>query len=77
MLKEGDRGAGVARLQDFVRFFQFADFSRSDGQFGPRTVQAVKKAQQAFTDRGFYGARIDGEYGPKSAAAATRFIAGA
>jgi hypothetical protein len=75
-LQEGDAGAAVARLQDFVRFFHFADFARSDGQFGPRTAKAVRNAQQAFADRGLYAARIDGEYGPKSAAAAARFIAG-
>lgn len=76
VLKLGDKGANVARLQDFVRYFKFADFTTSDGEFGPRTESAVKRAQTELTTRKLYTAPIDGEYGPRSAAAATQFLAG-
>lgn len=51
VLRRGDRGADVARLQDFVRFFRFADFARSDGEFGPRTEAAVRRAQTELAAR--------------------------
>ncbi|CAN5824828.1 hypothetical protein BH20ACT4_BH20ACT4_04710 [soil metagenome] len=73
VVKDGDQGANVALLQDFLRFFRFADFSRSDGEFGPRTLKAMKQAQQAFASKGWYEAKIDGEYGPRSHVAATRY----
>ncbi|MDQ3392017.1 MAG: peptidoglycan-binding protein [Actinomycetota bacterium] len=72
VVKDGDVGANVALLQDFLRFFHFADFSRSDGEFGERTVKAVKNAQQTFAAKGWYDAEVDGEYGPRSHVAATR-----
>ena len=75
VLKRGDTGAHVARLQDFVRFFGFADFARSDGEFGPRTERAVRAAQTELAARQLYTGKVDGEYGPKSAAAAARFLA--
>lgn len=68
-------GANVARLQDFLRQFGFASFTRSDGVFGPKTFEAVKAAQQHFADKGWYPGNIDGVYGPKSAAAAARILA--
>ncbi len=73
VVKEGDEGANVAVLQDFLRFFHFADFSRSDGEFGKRTLEAMKKAQEAFAAKGWYDAKVDGEYGPRSHVAATRY----
>ncbi|MDQ3312705.1 MAG: hypothetical protein M3517_11420, partial [Actinomycetota bacterium] len=76
-LELNDKGANVARLQDFLRFFKFADFTRSDGEFGLRTQAGVKKAQQDFAGRGWYSAEIDGEYGPRSAAAAAKYLAAA
>jgi hypothetical protein len=73
-LRRGSSGADVARLQDFLRFFGYADFSRSDGVFGPRTEQAVKAAQTAFAASGWYSAAIDGIWGPKSNAAAQMMV---
>ncbi len=73
-LKHDSAGADVARLQDFLRFFKFGDFTRSDGVFGPRTDAAVKKAQQALAAKNLYGDAIDGIWGPKSAAGATQFV---
>lgn len=73
VVKEGDAGANVGLLQDFLRFFRFADFDRSDGEFGPSTLHAVKNAQQAFATKGWYDAKIDGEYGPRSHVGATRY----
>ncbi len=73
VVQEGDVGANVALLQDFLLFFRFADFSRSDGEFGTRTLQAMKKAQEAFAAKGWYDAAIDGEYGPRSHVGATRY----
>jgi hypothetical protein len=79
-LKLGSTGAGVGRMQDFLRMFGFADFTRSDGVFGPRTEAAVKKAQEAFAAKGWYPPppkSIDGRWGPKSGAAATQWMAAA
>lgn len=73
VVKQGDVGANVALLQDFLRFFRFGDFSRSDGEFGPNTLKAVKKAQQAFVAKDWYDGKIDGEYGPRSHVGATRY----
>ncbi len=74
-LRRGSAGADVGRLQDFLRLFGFADFSRSDGVFGPRTEAAVIKAQQALTEKSLYTAEIDGIWGPKTHAAATQMLA--
>ena len=74
-LRRGSVGADVGRLQDFLRQFGFADFTRSDGVFGPRTEAAVIKAQQALTEKSLYTAEIDGIWGPKSHAAATQMLA--
>ncbi len=71
-LRRGSVGADVGRLQDFLRQFGFADFTRSDGVFGPRTEAAVIKAQQALAAKSLYTAEIDGIWGPKTHAAATQ-----
>ena len=69
----GSRGADVARMQDFLQYFHFADFTRSDGTYGPRTQAAVMAAQKKFFELGTYSARVDGEWGPKTAAAASQY----
>ncbi len=69
-LKLGDRGADVARVQDFLRFMHYADFTRSDGTFGPLTETAVKEAQTALAAKALYTKKIDGEWGPNTAKAA-------
>ena len=74
-LKRGSVGADVARLQDFLRLFGFADFARSDGVFGPRTEAAVIRAQQALAAKSLYTGKIDGIWGPKSNAAAAQMVA--
>jgi hypothetical protein len=74
-LKVGSAGADVARLQDFLRLFAFADFTRSDGVFGPRTDAGVRKAQTDFKGRGWYESDIDGIWGPKSCAAGKQLLA--
>ena len=58
-----------------MRQFGFADFTRSDGVFGPRTEAAVIKAQQALAAKSLYTAEIDGVWGPKTHAAATQLLA--
>ena len=73
-LKVGDRGAAVARMQDFLRMFQFATFTRSDGQFGLRTKRAVEAAQTAFKAKGFYSQVVDGRWGPKTNEAAQQYL---
>ena len=73
-LRKGSSGADVGRMQDFLRLFQFADFTRSDGVFGPRTEAAVKKAQEAFQAKSLYNDVIDGIWGKKSAAAGTTWL---
>ena len=72
-LRKGDSGADVARMQDFLRSHGFADFTVSDGQFGPRTDTAVRAAQTAFAAKGLYTSAVDGIWGPITAAAAARF----
>jgi hypothetical protein len=74
-LKAGDVGAAVAAVQDYLRQHGFADFKRSDGQFGPRTDAAVRAAQTAFAAKGLYTAAIDGIWGPKTSAAAKAYAA--
>lgn len=79
-LQLNSRGADVMRMQDFLRLFAFADFTRSDGVFGPRTEAAVKKAQEALAAKGLYPSTptsIDGKWGPKSAAGASQLMAAA
>lgn len=74
MIVKGDRGANVARLQDFLRHFDFASFSKSDGIFGPKTFAAVEAAQRDLAGRGWYLDEVDGRYGPNSAKAAARLL---
>ncbi|MDQ3177227.1 MAG: peptidoglycan-binding protein, partial [Actinomycetota bacterium] len=74
VIRRGDEGANVARLQDFLRQFEFADFATSDGVYGPKTLKAVKSAQTSFEKRGWYTRSIDGEYGPGTAAAAAKCL---
>ena len=69
----GDAGADVARIQDFLHACGFADFTVSDGQFGPRTETAVRAAQTAFVAKGLYTLAVDGLWGPATASAASRF----
>jgi hypothetical protein len=72
-LHRGDKGADVARIQDFLRSSGFADFTVSDGEFGPRTDAAVRAAQTALKAKGLYTFAIDGLWGPATARAASRF----
>ena len=72
-VRRGDSGADVARIQDFLRAAGFADFTISDGEFGPRTDAAVRAAQTAFAAKGLYTKAIDGIWGPVTAGAAARF----
>jgi hypothetical protein len=61
-------------MQDFLRMFGFATFTRSDGQFGPRTKRAVEAAQTAFKAKGLYTPDVDGRWGPKTNAAAQQYL---
>ena len=74
-LRAGDVGAAVATVQDYLRLHGFANFTRSDGQFGARTDAAVRAAQTAFAAKGLYTAEVDGIWGPKTSAAAKAFAA--
>lgn len=71
-LKRGDKGADVARIQDFLRSHGFGDFTISDGEFGPRTDDAVRAAQTAMAAAGLYPHAVDGIWGPKTSEAAGR-----
>jgi len=75
-ISRGAEGAHVAQLQDFLRGHGFADFQKSDGEYGPRTEQAVKNAQTRFHADGLYTKQIDGEFGPGTAKAAAAFKPG-
>ena len=59
-------GRGTA---DAVRVLRWGDVGRADGTFGPKTKAGVIAMQTAL------GAKPDGEYGPKSAAALGSFLA--
>lgn len=72
-LKLGDSGPEVALMQDFLRTNGFADFTTSDGRFGPRTEAAVRAAQAALAAKGLYTGTVDGIWGPKSTTAAEAF----
>ena len=71
VLKEGSKGGQVAALQSLCGLYQWGDVGRADGTFGPRTKTGVQAMQTAL------GAKPDGEYGPKSAAALGVFLASA
>ena len=71
-ISPGAKGANVSLLQDFLRGHGFADFTRSDGEYGPRTTQAVKNAQTDFAGKGWYTSAVDGEYGPGTHGAAVK-----
>ena len=73
-LRRGSAGSDVGRVQDFLRMFGYADFSRSDGVFGPRTETAVRAAQEDFAGRSWYTVALDGIWGPKTNAAAARLL---
>jgi peptidoglycan hydrolase-like protein with peptidoglycan-binding domain len=75
-ISPGASGGDVVRLQDFLRTHGFADFARSDGEYGPRTTQAVKNAQTDFAGKGWYALPVDGEYGPGTHAAALKAVQG-
>lgn len=59
VLRRGNRGAPVRELQDRLRAHGF-DPGPIDGDFGPRTEQAVRAFQQA------RGLQIDGVVGPQT-----------
>ncbi len=69
-LRQGSQGPDVARMQDFLRFAKYADFARSDGEFGPRTEAAVRSAQTALAAAALYTKKIDGVWGPLTSEAA-------
>lgn len=59
----GDKGAQVSNLQRFLNWYGGYGLA-VDGQFGPKTLAAVKKFQKAV------GTGVDGQFGPKSLAKA-------
>ncbi|WP_432278733.1 peptidoglycan-binding domain-containing protein [Nocardia carnea] len=58
-MSEGASGDGVRALQTALRACYNADIS-TDGQFGPKTKAALKRAQASA------GTTADGIYGPKT-----------
>ena len=64
-----------ARLQDFLRQFGFADFTRAMGCSGRAPRRRSIEAQQALAEKSLYTAEIDGIWGPKTHAAATQLLA--
>lgn len=59
LLKKGSEGKDVEELQKLLTDFKYLD-DTIDGDFGPKTEEAVKKFQKAM------GLNVDGEYGEKS-----------
>jgi len=60
-MKEGASGHNARALQKYLKKFGYMDpDSKLDGDFGPKTVAAVKKFQK------MTGLKIDGEVGPRT-----------
>lgn len=67
-LEPGDRGENVIRLQQYLDWWSFYDFSKecggADGVYGANTLRWVKKMQSEF----FGASEADGLVGPKTIA---------
>lgn len=68
LLKKGSKGADVAELQTLLNEY-FNSGLTVDGDYGAKTVEAVKKMQQKC------GVKADGEYGSKTHSAFMSYIA--
>ncbi|MDR7193945.1 peptidoglycan-binding domain-containing protein [Luteimonas terrae] len=70
LLREGQRGPGVADLQVSLAALGFRDArdapAQADGNFGPRTAEAVRAFQQS------HGLQADGIVGPQTREALDR-----
>ena len=72
VLREGDQGSGVARLQEQLVEAGYdlgttgTQGNGVDGDYGDRTVEAVMAFQR---DQGFTGNDVDGKFGPQTRAA--------
>lgn len=70
IVREGQRGAGVANLQATLAALGYTDTRhtplQADGMFGPRTGEAVRAFQQA------QGLAVDGAVGPETRGALER-----
>ena len=62
-LKKGNKGTQVKNLQKFLNWYGNYGL-KTDGDFGTKTYEAVKKFQKAT------GLKVDGNFGPKSLAKA-------
>jgi hypothetical protein len=62
ILRKGDEGADVKLMQEYLEKLGY-DPGGNDGDFGPKTLNALKAFQEE------HGLTADGEYGPKSHAA--------
>ncbi len=69
----GDRGANVTQLQQALGFWTYY-LAKIDGDFGPKTEEAVKTLQRAQQQSG--AGAVDGIYGPRTHAAADQLSSG-
>lgn len=67
-LKQGDSGHRVAQLQNIIKFWKWGDIGNVDGNYGPRTLAAVKIMQAVLK------VVVDGNYGPQTRAALVKFL---
>lgn len=67
-------GTEVVAVQDFLLFTKFASFTRSDGEYGPKTASSVLAAQTRFKEMGLYTDALDGIWGKHTAAAAEEYL---
>jgi hypothetical protein len=66
-LRQGDSGPNVAQLQEILAFWNYYRH-KVDGEFGPRTKQALMEWQRALQP--LNPGPVDGIYGPRTHAAA-------
>lgn len=76
-LSNGSKGPEVEAIQRWLNECGF-DCGAADGIFGPKTEQAVRRAQEAMaaTTITLYTGAIDGIWGPKTAAGAELMLSG-
>lgn len=72
-MKQGSSGEAVARMQTQLKAWLGFYSAAIDGQYGPKTVAAVKLAQAELIRTGRDPGPVDGQFGPRTRAAACSY----